>query len=97
MYSRQTLSFYSYNINGQFLFTEKDPCKYIFSPAIITDINQNDNLIYGTKEGDIIIRNIPSLKIKCRINLNKNTDSIDDLPIKAFDLSKDLRTIFYWQ
>jgi hypothetical protein len=45
LYSRQECEFHSYSINGDFMNSDIDVVKYLFSPLVITDNSQQDYLV----------------------------------------------------
>jgi hypothetical protein len=45
LYSKSTLSFYCYSINGQLMHVESDGVKYLFTPTIVSDVMQKDHLV----------------------------------------------------
>ena len=45
LYSKQNYIFYSYSINGKYLYSCQDGVKYLLCPRVITDISQQDYLV----------------------------------------------------
>lgn len=46
LYSKSTLSFYCYSLNGYLMHVESDGVKYLFTPTIVSDVMQKDHLVH---------------------------------------------------
>ena len=79
--------FKTYSINGVPLYenSEIDNSSYITSSRVISDLNFQEYLIYGTNNGFIKIRKFPEL------NLINYVEFLEGQPIDAFDISFDHR------
>lgn len=53
MYSKQSMIFHSYSINGEKLSEENDGVKYLFSPIVLTDNIQQDHLVISLLKLDV--------------------------------------------
>jgi len=68
----------------------------LFTPKVVSSFDE-EFLAYGTQDGDIYIRTLPTFKLKLKLALSKMERQVNNLPIKCFDFSNDSRSIFYWQ
>lgn len=87
-YSEEMLSFFCYSINGLFLCKEEEN-DGVISPVTINDKSFCDFLVYGTNNGNIVIRAFPNMDFTGLIH-------VSDFPIKCLDVSEDRTHIYAW-
>ena len=94
-FSKKSGQFFAFSINGDLIGAERDSQSTLFTPKIIKNFDE-EFLAYGTEDGEILVRSLPSFKIKIKYSISE-TDKKGGLPIKCFEFSNDTNSIFYWQ
>jgi hypothetical protein len=74
-----------YSVNGGFIRDTPESHGQIISPIIAKDLYRQDTFIYGTKYGEVFIRDAMTLETKKRVIITKN------IPVTSVLVSRDHR------